>query len=48
MKAQEVGVRESARRLGRSPSTVSRALSHNAATRGGNFEYRASAAQWKS
>jgi IS30 family transposase len=46
-KAQGVGVRETARRLGRSPSTVSRELRRNAATRGGRLEYRASVAQWK-
>src|SRR5918999_1249961 len=44
--AQEVGVRETARRLGRSPSTVSRELRRNAATRGGRLEYRATTAQW--
>jgi transposase, IS30 family len=47
LKAQGVGVRESARRLGRSPSTISRELRRNAATRGGRLEYRASVAQWK-
>lgn len=47
LKAQGVGVREIARRLGRSPSTVSRELRRNAATRGGKLEYRASVAQWK-
>jgi IS30 family transposase len=45
--AQGVGVRETARRVGRSPSTVSRELRRNAATRGGKLEYRASVAQWK-
>jgi IS30 family transposase len=40
------GVREIARQLGRSPSTVSRELRRNAATRGGRLEYRASTAQW--
>src|ERR671912_1600086 len=44
--AQEVGVSETARRLGRSPSTVSRELRRNAATRGGRLEYRATTAQW--
>jgi len=44
--AQAVGVRETARRLGRSPSTVSRELRRNAATRGGRLEYRATTAQW--
>ena len=41
-----VGVREIARRLGRSPSTISRELRRNAATRGGKLEYRATVAQW--
>jgi transposase, IS30 family len=44
--AQDVGVRETARQLGRSPSTVSRELRRNAATRGGRLEYRATTAQW--
>jgi IS30 family transposase len=47
LKAPGVGVRETARRLGRSPSTISRELRRNAATRGGKLEYRASVAQWK-
>jgi len=46
-KAQGVGVRETARRLGRDPSTISRELRRNAATRGGKLDYRASVAQWK-
>ena len=45
--AQGVGVREIARQIERSPSTVSRELTRNAATRGGKLEYRASVAQWK-
>jgi IS30 family transposase len=40
------GVRQIARRLGRSPSTISRELRRNAATRGGYLEYRAITAQW--
>src|SRR6266705_1241943 len=40
------GVREIARRLGRSPSTISRELRRNAATRGGQLVYRAAIAQW--
>jgi IS30 family transposase len=44
--AQKVGVREIARRLGRSPSTVSRELRRNASTRTFRLEYRASLAQW--
>jgi IS30 family transposase len=47
LRAQDVGVREIARLIGRSPSTVSRELTRNAATRGGQLEYRASVAQWK-
>jgi len=46
LNAQHVGVREIARRLDRSPSTISRELRRNAATRGGNLEYRATNAQW--
>lgn len=45
--AQGAGVRQIARRLGRDPSTISRELRRNAATRGGKLEYRASVAQWK-
>ena len=41
------GVREIAGVLGRSPSTISRELRRNAATRGGKLDYRASVAQWK-
>ena len=47
LRAQGVGVREIARQTGRSPSTVSRERVRNAATRGGQLEYRASVAQWK-
>ena len=46
MKAGGGGVREIARRVGRSPSTISRELRRNAATRSGGFEYRATTAQW--
>lgn len=46
-RGQGQGVREIARHLGRSPSTVSRELRRNAATRGGRLDYRASIAQWK-
>jgi transposase, IS30 family len=46
LRAQEHGVREIARRLGRSPATISRELRRNAATRGGRLDYRASVAQW--
>jgi transposase, IS30 family len=45
-RAQEFGVREIARRLGRAPSTVSRELRRNAETRGGELDYRATTAQW--
>ncbi len=47
MRAQEKGVREIARAIGRDPSTISRELRRNAATRSGSTEYRASVAQWK-
>jgi IS30 family transposase len=47
LKAQGAGVREIARQMGRDPSTISRELRRNAATRGGKLEYRASVAQWK-
>src|SRR3954451_6979273 len=46
LKAGGCGVREIARRVGRSPSTISRELRRNAATRSGGFEYRATTAQW--
>jgi len=47
LNTQGVAVREIARRLGRDPSTISRELRRNAATRGGKLDYRASVAQWK-
>src|SRR3954469_13152516 len=47
LKAQGLGVRGMAGRLGRDPSTISRELRRNAATRGGRLDYRASVAQWK-
>ena len=40
------GVRECARQLGRAPSTISREVRRNAATRGGALAYLASTAQW--
>src|SRR5215217_255594 len=46
LKAQGCGVRQIARRVGWSPSTISRELRRNAATRGGLLDYRASTAQW--
>ena len=48
LRAQGQGVREIARQLERSPSTISRELRRNAATRGGRLDYRASTAQWHS
>lgn len=45
-RAEKVGVREIARRLGRAASTVSRELRRNAGTRGGTVTYRATVAQW--
>jgi hypothetical protein len=44
--ARGCGVREIARRVGRSASTISRELRRNAATRGGALDYRATTAQW--
>jgi IS30 family transposase len=46
LRVEGCGVREIARWLGRSPSTISRELRRNAATRGGQLDYRASVAQW--
>ena len=46
LKAQGHGVRAIARRLKRSPSTISRQLRRNAIRRGGRLEYRATTAQW--
>src|SRR4051794_18911947 len=45
-RAQRHGVREIARRLERAPSTISRELRRNAATRSGGLAYRATTAQW--
>jgi hypothetical protein len=42
--AKGTGINAIARKLGRSPSTISRELKRNAATRSGRFDYRASAA----
>ncbi len=44
--AQRAGVREVARRVGRSPSTISRELRRNASTRSHTAAYRATTAQW--
>jgi IS30 family transposase len=46
LRAQGAGVRQIARRLSRDPSTISRELRRNAATRGGRLDYRATTAQW--
>jgi IS30 family transposase len=47
LRAQGLGVRAAAREMGRDPSTISRELCRNAATRSGKVEYRATVAQWK-
>jgi IS30 family transposase len=44
--AQHLGVRAIARRLGRSPATISRELRRNASTRSHSITYRATTAQW--
>jgi len=46
LRARRQGVREIARQLARSASTISRELRRNVATRSGGFEYRAITAQW--
>jgi IS30 family transposase len=46
LRAQGAGIREIARHVGRSASTISRELRRNAATRSGGLEYRATVAQW--
>jgi IS30 family transposase len=46
LRAQGLGVRACAGRLGRAPSTISRELRRNAATRGRTCDYRATTAQW--
>jgi IS30 family transposase len=46
LRAQELGVREIARRVGRSASTISRDLRRNASTRDHAVPYRATTAQW--
>jgi IS30 family transposase len=45
-RAYGFGIREIARHLGRSASTISREVRLNAATRGGTLTYRATIAQW--
>ena len=47
LRAQDKGVREIARTIGRDPGTVSRELRRNSATRSGKRVYRAGVAQWK-
>src|SRR3984885_8716609 len=46
LRVRGCSVREGARRLGRTASTISRELRRNAATRSGDLEYRATTAQW--
>ena len=46
LRAQQLGVRAIARRVGRSPSTISRELRRNASTRSHSAPYRATTAQW--
>lgn len=46
MHVQGHGVREIARRIGRSPSTISRELRRGASTRSYSLDYKASIAQW--
>ena len=47
LRAKGLGVRAIAREMQRDPSTISRELRRNAATRSGKPEYRATVAQWK-
>ena len=47
LRAEGISMRQIAIRIGRSPSTISRELRRNAATRNGKLDYRASTAQWK-
>ena len=44
--ARGSGIHAIARKLGRSPSTISREVRRNASNRGGTLHYRASTAQW--
>jgi hypothetical protein len=46
LRAKGSGVRAIAHELARAPSTISRELRRNAATRSGSLEYRAVTAQW--
>ncbi|GHG38262.1 helix-turn-helix domain-containing protein [Paracoccus sp. KCTC 42845] len=45
-RARGTGVRAIARKLGRCPNTIFREIRRNFAIRGGEFDYRAIAAQW--
>ena len=45
-RARGIGICAIARKLKRSPSTISREIRRNSATRGGDFDYRAINAQW--
>lgn len=47
LRERGLGVRAIGREIGRAPSTISRELRRNAATRGGTLKYRAGVAQWK-
>ncbi|WP_182911653.1 helix-turn-helix domain-containing protein, partial [Paracoccus sp. JM45] len=44
--ARGTGIRAIARKLSRSPSTISREIRRNSATRSGDFDYHAITAQW--
>lgn len=46
LRVQGNGVRQIARALDRAPSTISREVRRDAATRSGNLEHRATTAQW--
>lgn len=46
LRVQGHGIRHISRTLHRAPSTISRELRRNAATRGGELNYRATTAQW--
>ncbi len=46
LRAQQLCVREIARRIGRAPSTISREVRRNASTRSNELPYRATTAQW--
>lgn len=46
LRVQGHGIRHISRTLNRTPSTISRELRRNAATRGGELTYRATTAQW--